>query len=110
MAMWETDIYTLLELEIDGVDLYQLKTFPGTPLFRAIEKGKLPPGADQAQKARMYARGVEMMDKAMYRRLTANHWGRTTRERNIYNHMMKCPSHCLAFGPGAGGSLWPSPY
>lgn len=105
MAMWEADIHTLLDLEIDGADLYQLKIFAGTPLFGAIDKGKLPSGADQAQKARMYARGVEMMDVAMYRRLTVNHWGRTTRERNIYNHLMKSPSHCLAFGPGAGGSL-----
>ena len=105
MAMWEADINTLLGLKIDGADLYQLKTFPGTPLHAAIEKGKLPPAADRAQKARMYAQAVEMMDAAMYRRLTVNHWGRTTRERNIYNHMMKSPAHCLAFGPGAGGSL-----
>ncbi len=105
MEMWEADINTLLGLEIDGADLYQLKTFPGTPLFTAIKNEKMPPAADQDQMARMYARGVEMMDGAMYRRLTANHWGRTTRERNIYNHMMKSPADCLAFGPGAGGSL-----
>jgi len=105
MDGWEKDIQTLQGLELDGTDLYQLKVFHGTPLYAAIEKGKMVPAATRSQRALMYARGVEMMDAAMYHRLTVNHWGRTTRERNIYNHMMKSPSHCLAFGPGAGGCL-----
>jgi len=105
MEMWENDIRIYHELELDGVDLYQLKIFEGTPLYSAIENGKFPPGADQADRARMYARGVEMMDEAQYKRLSVNHWGRTNRERNLYNHMMKSPANCLPFGPGAGGSM-----
>ncbi|MDY0362615.1 MAG: heme anaerobic degradation radical SAM methyltransferase ChuW/HutW [Desulforegulaceae bacterium] len=105
MEMWESDIKTLMSLELDGADLYQLKILPETPLAKAIEKGKMPGPSDRPQRARMYARGVEMMDNAMFRRLTVNHWGRTSRERNIYNHMVKGPSDCLAFGPGAGGNL-----
>ncbi|MCG8470894.1 MAG: heme anaerobic degradation radical SAM methyltransferase ChuW/HutW, partial [Desulfobacterales bacterium] len=105
MEMWQEDIRIFQSLELDGVDLYQLKTFEGTPLHAAIERGKLPKGGDQSQRAQMYAAGVEMMDAAHYRRLSVNHWGRTTRERNIYNHMMKSPAHCLPFGPGAGGTV-----
>ncbi|PIE71493.1 MAG: heme anaerobic degradation radical SAM methyltransferase ChuW/HutW [Deltaproteobacteria bacterium] len=105
MAMWEDDIRTLLDLKLEGVDLYQLNIFPATPLYKAIEKGKLPDGIDQSNRARMYARGIQLMDDAMYKRLTVNHWGRTSRERNIYNHMMKSPADCMAFGPGAGGSI-----
>lgn len=105
MEMWEKDIRTLLSLELDGVDLYQLKTFPGTPLHGAIERGKFPEGPDRKARALMYERGVQMMDDAQYKRLSVNHWGRTSRERNIYNHMMKSPAHCLPFGPGAGGGV-----
>ncbi len=105
MEVWEKDIGTLHSLKLDGADLYQLKILPGTPLNTAIENKKIAPDADLAEKAIMYKRGVELMDEAGYRRLTVNHWGRTTRERNIYNHMMKSPSDCLAFGPGAGGNI-----
>lgn len=105
MDMWEDDLNTLLALGIDGADLYQLKTLPETPLARAVEKGRLPVPADRPDRARMYARGVAVMAAAMYRHLTVNHWGRTSRERNLYNHMVKGPADCLAFGPGAGGNL-----
>lgn len=105
MAMWESDIKTLTDLELDGADLYQLKILSGTPLSKAIEKGKMPKPPERPQRARMYARGVEMMDNAMYKRLTVNHWGRSSRERNLYNHMVKGPAQCLAFGPGGGGNL-----
>lgn len=104
MELWEEDIRIFQGLGLDGVDLYQLKVFPGTPLSKAIDKGRFPPGADLATRARMYARGTELMADAQYTRLSVNHWGRTPRERNIYNHMMKSPSCCLPFGPGAGGS------
>lgn len=105
MEMWEEDIRTMESLEIDGADLYQLNIFPGTPLHGAIEKGRLPQGIDTKGRARMYAKGVDMLADARYRRVSVNHWGRTSRERNLYNHMMKSPAHCLAFGPGAGGNL-----
>ena len=105
MAMWEQDIRTYLGLNLDGIDLYQLNIFPGTPLHKAIASEKMPAGIDKAGRAAMYARGVEIMDAAHYRRLSVNHWGRTSRERNIYNHMMKGPAHCLPFGPGAGGGV-----
>ncbi len=44
MELWETDLKILQDLGIDGVDLYQLNIFPGTPLHRAIENKKMPPG------------------------------------------------------------------
>lgn len=105
MEMWQNDIATYLDLELDGVDLYQLKVFPQTPLFGAIEKGRFAPALDLETKAHMYVKGCEMMIENQYRRLSVNHWGRTTRERNIYNHLMRSPSNCLGFGPGAGGNI-----
>lgn len=105
MKKWEEDIRIFLELEIEGIDLYQLNIFPGTPLFSALEKGKFPAAPDIKARARMFERGIELMENAKYRRISNEHWGRTSRERNLYNQMMKGPSNCLAFGPGAGGSI-----
>jgi len=105
MAMWRHDIETFLGLEIDGADLYQLNVFPKSPLANAIDRGAVAAAADLAHQAEMFAEGVRMLNAARYRRLSMSHWGRTTRERNIYNHMMKGQSECLAYGPGAGGCL-----
>lgn len=105
MALWQRDLETVMELELDGVDLYQLNTFTNTPLHRAVEKGELPRPADTSVQGRMYAEGSRVLDEARWRRLSSSHWGRTSRERNIYNHMVKGPAYCLGFGPGAGGTL-----
>ncbi len=105
MTVWEKDLKTLIELNIDGADLYQLNIFAGGPLDLAAEKGKLPYPADIPEQAWMFKRGVELMDQARFRRLSMTHWCRGTRERNIYNLLMKEGSPCLAFGSCAGGSL-----
>ncbi len=103
--MWQHDIETLQSLEIDGGDLYQLQVFPKTPLDTAIKNKKFEPALDVPQRARLYDFGCDLMEKAQYKRLSVNHWGRTTRERNIYNHLMRSPSNCIPFGPGAGGEV-----
>ncbi len=103
--LWQHDIETLHQLELDGGDLYQLQIFPKTPLQLAIENGKMEDGLDVPTRARLYDYGCGLMETAQYRRLSVNHWARTSRERNIYNHLMRSPAHCLPFGPGAGGNL-----
>jgi len=105
MDIWRRDIEDYLALDLDGVDLYQLNIFAKSPLAKFIEAGKFPEAADLPLQARMFAEGVRMLEQARCRRLSVGHWGRTTRERNIYNHLMKGVSDCLAFGPGAGGCL-----
>jgi len=110
MDMWRRDLDTALDLELDGIDLYQLNTFAGTPLHQAIEKGDMPRPADIAVQARMYAEGCRTFEEARWRRLSSSHYGRTNRERNIYNHMVKGFAHCLAYGPGAGGVLHGNSY
>jgi oxygen-independent coproporphyrinogen-3 oxidase len=105
MNIWRDDVTTLLELELDGVDLYQLNVFRGGPLERAIQTAKVPPAADIPQQSQMFANGVALMKNARYRRLSICHWGRSTRERNMYNLLIKSGAHCLAYGSGAGGSL-----
>ena len=105
LDVWLEDIAVAHSLDLDGADCYQLNTYSTSPLGRAIEKGSLPAGADIPMQGRMFEAGVAAMEARFYRRLSISHWGRTPRERNIYNQYIKGGAHGLAFGPGAGGSL-----
>ena len=105
MEIWEKDIDTLLNLELDGVDLYQLIRFPGGSLDKAVRSGRFKTLADQTQRALMFESGVKRMTRARYQRLSISHWGRKFRERNRYNLAMKEKADCLAYGSGAGGSV-----
>jgi len=105
MEIWEKDIDTLLDLELDGVDLYQLIRFPGGSLDKAARSGRFKTLADQTQRALMFEAGVNRMNRARYQRLSISHWGRKFRERNRYNLAMKEKADCLAYGSGAGGNV-----
>lgn len=105
METWNEDLSTVEELGLDGVDCYHLRVFPGSPLHKYIQNGKLPAGPDHVLKTAMFAMSVEMMQVNHWNRLSISHWGRTLRERNFYNYYAKSRSDCLAFGPGAGGVL-----
>lgn len=105
MDVWEEDLRIASSLPLDGIDCYQLNLFEKAPIAKYIANGKLPPAADTAQKADMFARSVAHFTEANWRRLSNNHWGQGTRERNLYNQFGKGPCDCLAFGSGAGGRL-----
>lgn len=105
MEVWENDIQMAQSLSLDGVDCYQLNVFEKSPLAKYIANGKLPAAADTAMKADMFALSVDLFTNEQWRRLSNNHWGRTMRERNIYNALGKSACDCLAFGCGAGGRL-----
>ena len=105
MEHWKEDLAVARSLQLDGADCYQLNVYRQTPLGKAVESGKIAAPADVALRSAMYAAAVEDLDRAFYRRLSLSHWGRTPRERNLYNLYVKGDAHCLAFGPGAGGSL-----
>lgn len=105
MSIWENDLKIASELPLDGVDCYQLNVFEKSPLGKFIANGKLPAGADKAERGEMFARSVSYLTDAQWRRLSNNHWARTFRERNLYNRFGKSACDCLAFGCGAGGKL-----
>jgi len=63
------------------------------------------PPADIRVQADMFARGVEIVKRAKYGRLSVSHWGRTTRERNIYNALTFSGKVCVPFSSGAEGWL-----
>ncbi len=105
MNVWLEDLAVASSLPLDGVDCYQLNVFEKAPMAKFIANGKMPPAADTAMKADMFAASVEHFTRANWRRLSNNHWGQGSRERNIYNQLGKSAADCLAFGSGAGGRL-----
>ena len=105
MDIWLQDLATARELNLDGMDCYQLGVHRNSPLAKAIAAGKMPPAADTVQLGRMFAEASRVLENAHYRRLSIEHWGRTPHERNIYNIYTKSGASCLGFGPGAGGLL-----
>lgn len=105
MEMWRRDVQTCIDLGLDGVDLYCLTLHAGSPLALSIDKGALPPLPSPEETARMYAAGLEIVEDAGWRHLNQAHWAANTRERNLYNQLVKAGADCLGFGSGAGGLL-----
>jgi oxygen-independent coproporphyrinogen-3 oxidase len=105
MDVWEDDVMTLIQSGIDGGDLYQLNVFGDSKLKEAVDRGSLSPPAKTSEQALMFKQGVELMEKARYKRLSICHWARNTRERNIYNQLSKSGFITIPFGAGAGGKI-----
>jgi oxygen-independent coproporphyrinogen-3 oxidase len=105
MDVWEKDVMTLIQCGIDGGDLYQLNVYEDSKLKEAVQKGALPPAAKTWEQAVMFKRGVEIMEKARYKRLSICHWAKNTRERNMYNQLSKSGFITVPFGAGAGGKV-----
>lgn len=103
--VWQQDLETAAALSPDGIDLYGLNLIPGTPLSTAIAAGKFPAAPAFADLGTFYRAGSEFFAKRNWRQVSNNHWGRTTRERNLYNLLIKDGADCLAYGSGAGGSI-----
>ncbi|SFJ99360.1 oxygen-independent coproporphyrinogen-3 oxidase [Pseudovibrio ascidiaceicola] len=103
--VWRDDLRTVVDLGLDGVDLYTLAVFPGSTLSKAIDKGACDPAAPLPQQGAMYGEGLEYMHRQGWKQISSSHWGRQTRERNLYNTLIKSGADCLAFGSGAGGNI-----
>jgi len=105
MQIWEKDLKTYLDLEIDGCDLYQLNIFSGGPLESAVRNKTLPSPATLREQADFFQYGVDRLSAAHQRRLSITHWARNTRERSLYNALSRGHSECVPLGAGAGGWL-----
>jgi oxygen-independent coproporphyrinogen-3 oxidase len=105
MDVWQDDVMTLIHSGIDGGDLYQLNVYEDSKLKEAVEKGTLPHAAKTSEQAVMFKVGVEIMEKARYKRLSICHWARNNRVRNMYNQLSKSGIVTIPFGSGAGGKI-----
>ncbi|QKJ88609.1 heme anaerobic degradation radical SAM methyltransferase [Paramixta manurensis] len=101
---WQQDLAIVKEIGLDGVDLYALNLLPSTPLGKAVanQRVTLP---DHLERRDLYLMGCEVLADAGWNHISNSHWARTTRERNLYNLLIKQGADCLALGSGAGGSL-----
>ena len=102
---WQQDLHTFLQSKAHGVDLYQLIVLANSRMKESIEKGTMPEPASSPERAEMFRMGVETLSAHKVGRLSVSHWGRDTRERNIYNHSVKSCAEILPFGSGAGGNI-----
>lgn len=99
-SLWEEDLRMITEVvPVDGADLYQLKLLPGTSLARA--------GKDLSYEERfsLFMTAREKLTRLGWNRLSMTHWGRTTLERNLYNHGAKTGMEIVPFGSRAGGFI-----
>lgn len=102
--VWSEDLRIADAVAPDGVDLYGLSVFRGTPLAKATESGKLRP-ITLTELGAMYEAGAIFLNARGWRQLSNSHWARTPRERNRYNLRIKQGAECLAWGSGAGGFI-----
>lgn len=103
-ANWHEDLTIAQDIGLDGVDLYALNLLPNTPLGKAVENQRITVPTP-TERRDLYLQGCEFMDNVGWRQISNSHWARTTRERNLYNLLIKQGADCLAFGSGAGGSV-----
>jgi anaerobilin synthase len=101
---WQRDLDIANNLPLDGIDLYSLNLLPTTPLAKGVENKRIeiPSVTD---KCRFYHQGAEFFAKQGWVHLTNAHWAKTSRERNLYNFLIKQGSNFFAFGSCAGGRL-----
>ncbi|MGL5511848.1 MAG: heme anaerobic degradation radical SAM methyltransferase ChuW/HutW [Sporomusa sp.] len=104
-GVWANDIDLLKTAAIDGLDLYQLNIFKDSVLEQAIKAGKLAPAATTAEQALMFSQAEAELSDSGFSRLSSCHWGKTCRERSMYNTLTKSGSSVIPFGAGAGGML-----
>ncbi|WP_411705923.1 heme anaerobic degradation radical SAM methyltransferase ChuW/HutW [Edaphovirga cremea] len=101
---WREDLAIVKQLPLDGVDLYALNLLPTTPLAKSIANQRMQVLSPD-QQCDFYRTGAETLELAGWHQLSNSHWARTTRERNLYNLLIKQGADCLALGSGGGGSL-----
>lgn len=101
---WGEDLAIARDIGLDGIDLYALNVLPKTPLGQAVENGRTTV-ADPLARRDLYLQGCEFLDRAGWAHISNSHWARTTRERNLYNLLIKEGADCLAFGAGGGGNV-----
>lgn len=67
LEIFRKDVQKAIDLDAEGVDCYLLEVYPGTPLARQIQSGKVPPtgGSDVARK--MYLEAYDLFEKAGYK-------------------------------------------
>ncbi|EEO27362.1 heme anaerobic degradation radical SAM methyltransferase ChuW/HutW [Oxalobacter paraformigenes] len=97
--------YISEETGIAGLDLYELRCFPDSPLDKAISRGKMPAMPEFNEKARMFGAAYERLYDYGFEHFSPKHWRRNARERSLYNRLAGRQTDMIPFGSAAGGRL-----
>ncbi len=92
---------THLESALDGVDIYSLKIFSGSPIEKMFDTrgGRW----SEEERIRRHSEACDYLVAAGWRQLSTTHFGRNSLERNMYNTYAKIGVDMIPFGCGAGG-------
>jgi len=93
---------THLESALDGVDLYSLKVFPGSPIAKRVEREGNWTEEDRLAR---HTEASDYLESVGWKQLSTTHWGRNGLERNMYNTYAKIGVDMVPFGCGAGGFI-----
>lgn len=104
LESWQRDLDIAHDIGLDGVDLYALNVLPNTILGKAAANNRVDIPTP-AQCRDLYLHGSEYLDQLGWHTISNSHFARTTRERNLYNLLIKEGADCLAFGSCSGGSI-----
>ena len=91
-----------LESALDGVDLYSLKVFPGSPIAKRVEQEG---NWSEEDRLARHAEASDYLAAQGWKQLSTTHWGRNALERNLYNTYAKIGVDMVPFGCGAGGFI-----
>ncbi len=97
--------YISEETGIAGLDLYELRRFPDSPLDKAIQRGKMPAMPEFREKARMFGAAYACLYDYGFEHFSPKHWRRNPRERSLYNRLAGRQTDMIPFGSAAGGRL-----
>jgi len=90
---------------IDGLDLYELRIFPGSPLYKAISIGRIPTPPAFVDKAMMFSAAYDALEAAGFEHFSPRHWRRNPKEKSLYNRLAGLQSDMIPFGSAAGGRI-----
>jgi oxygen-independent coproporphyrinogen-3 oxidase len=93
------------ETAIDGLDLYALKVFPGSPLEQSVADGTLPAFPGRSLSAEAFLQAREALAGEGFQPFTPKHWRRSRRERSVYNQLATEEADILSFGSAGGGRI-----
>ena len=99
------DVRIAESLGIEDLSLYQLKLMPKAPLASLIAGGEAPPMPGMEVVAAFHEAAFGLLDRLGYRQLSAHHYSKRGRDRNVFNRLSMSRSDLLAYGLGAGGRL-----
>lgn len=106
LAQWSEDLRTVVEdVQISGVDHYQLNIHKGLPINALLEGERLAPCPDAKTRFEMFKLGEDAMADAGATRLSVKHFAFDWRERNANNDIAVRKRPCLPFGLHSGGRL-----